>query len=108
MDSRRQSWHGIGGNGEVLILNYLTLVIGLLTFVSGARMCLFPRARRLAAEARVSQRKSELEQGASEKFFEERRTLQAYPLLKTDGKWRAKGAIMTLCGALLIALSFVR
>lgn len=89
-------------------MDYQSLFIGLPALVGGAGMLLFPRARRLAAEARLARRKSQLADGEPERFFEERRTLDAYPLPATDGRWRAKGAFFTVCGAALIVMSYYR
>lgn len=84
------------------------LLIGSFALASGLVMFVLPRRSRLAAEASSSARKAELQRGATERFFEERRTLDAYPPAPTDRKWRFKGAFFTLLGLVLIILSSFR
>jgi hypothetical protein len=71
-------------------------------------MLFFPRKRRLAAEAKLADRKAQLAAGGTERYFEEGRALEAYPLPSTDGKWRVMGAFFTICGITLVVLSFFR
>lgn len=89
-------------------MNIQGLLIGSFSLASGLVMFVLPRRSRLAAEADNSVRKAELRAGATERYFEERRTLDAYPPAPTDGKWRLKGAFFTLLGLALIVLSSFR
>jgi hypothetical protein len=94
-----------GGCNKV---DLLSLFFGAPCLVSGLAMLFFPRKRRLAAEAKVADRKAQLALGGTERYFEEGRSLEAYPLPTTDGKWRVMGAFFTICGIALVGLSFFR
>ena len=85
-----------------------SLFFGASSLASGVAMLFFPRKRRLSAEAKVSDRKAQLAAGGTERYFEEGRTLEAYPLPATDGKWRVRGAFFTAVGIVLLGLSFFR
>jgi hypothetical protein len=87
-------------------LDLQALFIGIPCLAFGLAMLLFPRKRRLAAEAKVLERTTQLAAGGTERYFEEGRTLKAYPLPSTDGKWRIKGAFFSAVGIMLIGLSF--
>ena len=89
-------------------VDMLSLMIGGTALACGLPMLFFPREERLVAEAKVLARKAELAAGADEHFFEERRSLEAYPPPKTDRKWRIKGAFLTTSGVALLLLSFFR
>jgi hypothetical protein len=89
-------------------MNLLLLFVGVPGLISGVRMLLFPHQRRLKAEGRVAHRKAQLASGEAERFFEERRTLDVYPLPSTGAKWRMRGALLTACGIALLVLAFVR
>jgi len=82
--------------------------MGALSLAAGLGMFVFPRRKRLTAEARLAERKAQLAAGASERYFEEGRSLDAYPLPTTDAKWRMRGAFFTLCGLALLVLSVIR
>jgi len=71
-------------------------------------MLIFPRRIRLYAERKVAARKSELSARSSERFFEERRALEAYPPARTNALWRMKGACLTILGLALLGLSYFR
>ena len=85
-----------------------SLIMGAVCLATGVPMIILPRRSRLAAEAKSAARKAQLAAGASERFFEERRSLEAYPPAATDGRWGTKGALLTACGIALIVLSLVR
>jgi hypothetical protein len=85
-----------------------SLFIGLPCLAVGLATLIFPRKRRLAAESNLAVRKAELADGASERYFEERRALDAYPLPATDGKWRVRGGLLTVSAIALLALSYFR
>ena len=87
-------------------MNLQALVIGAFCLPSGLGMLIFPRRKRLAAEARVALRNEELATGASERYFEERRSIDAYPLPATDTKWQIKGAFFTVLGLALLLLGY--
>jgi len=71
-------------------------------------MLALPRRSRLAAEADARSRKAQLAAGAPERFFEERRSLEAYPPAPTDRRWQMKGAFFTLLGIALLSLAILR
>lgn len=81
-------------------MNFLSLTIGGIYFVSGIGIAVFPKRKRDAVVAR----NAELATGASDRFFEERRTIEAYPLPKTEKGWRIKGIAMASLGVLMICL----
>lgn len=85
-----------------------SIIIGGCCIIAGVPMLLFPRRRRLAAEQRRETRITELDAGAEERFFEERRTFAAYPLAGTDRRWRMRGMLLVIAGATLLALSWFR
>ncbi len=84
------------------------LVIGCLSLASGSVMLTLPRRSRLVAQSKSAARKAKLQAGAPKQFFEERRTLDAFPPTSTDRGWRLKGAFFSLLGLGLIVLSAVR
>jgi hypothetical protein len=69
-------------------------------------MLINARKKRLKTERRVAARLAALNAGAEEQYFEEKRALIAYPLLKTDAKWRALGAFLIVSGCWLIYEAF--
>ncbi|WP_343612645.1 hypothetical protein [Novosphingobium sp.] len=89
-------------------MNLQALVIGAFCLPSGLGMLIYPRKRRLAAEAKVALRKEELAAGSSERYFEERRSIDAYPLPATDTGWRTKGALLTAAGLILLLIGYFR
>lgn len=84
------------------------LVIGILTLGAGLPMALSPRRKRLAAQAQHAARKAALDAGDDERFFEERRTLDAYPPARTDRGWQIKGGLLMLVGTALIVIGLYR
>jgi hypothetical protein len=89
-------------------MDFQSLAIGALCLPSGLGMLIFPRKKRLNAEAKVLLRKEQLAAGAPERYFEEGRTIAAYPLPATDTKWRVRGALLTICGLTMLLLGFAR
>ena len=89
-------------------LDLQPLIIGAFSLLSGAGMLIFPRRKRLAAEAKVAQRKQQLAAGEPEYYFEEGRSLDAYPLPATDMKWRVRGALLTVGGLTLLFFGYFR
>ncbi|TCM14998.1 hypothetical protein EDF56_11145 [Novosphingobium sp. PhB165] len=65
----------------------------------------WPGRKRAEAEAHQRRRIDQLDSGAEETFFEERRTIFAYPPPKSDTKMRINGTLQVLLGAASIALA---
>ena len=86
-------------------MDFFGFAIGILSLVSGIPMAVWPHRKRKAAQAAWSERLAQLDAGAEETFFEERRSLLAYPPYKSDRKMRAAGIFLVLCGIAMIALS---
>ena len=70
-----------------------------LVMVAGAALVWFPRRYRKRAERERAARLAELDAGADEAFFEERRSLVAYPPPRSDWTWRLLGTVVFLLGA---------
>jgi len=87
-------------------VNLQPLVIGAFCLPAGLGMLISPRKKRLAAQAKATLRSKELAAGASERYFEERRSIDAYPLPATDAKWQIKGAFFTVLGLALLLLGY--
>ncbi|WP_298198937.1 hypothetical protein [Novosphingobium sp.] len=81
-------------------MNWQNWAIAIGAIGSGGVAALFPRARRLRREAR----RAELSAGAEERFFEEARALDAYPLPRTDIGIRLAGLGMVALGLVLVGL----
>ncbi len=79
-------------------MNLQSLMIGGMSLFAGIPMLAIPNVKRLKAEARIARRKAEIDEGGSGHFFEERRSLDAFPPPKSDRGWRVKGMIATLLG----------
>ena len=56
------------------------VIYGSLALIGGLPMMIFPRRKRLEAEARIARRREELNKGAGERYFEEGRAIEAYCL----------------------------
>ncbi|WP_395395458.1 hypothetical protein WBP07_08380 [Novosphingobium sp. BL-8A] len=87
-------------------MDALPLFLGIPTLARGVPMALRPARNRSIANARWRQRLEELEGGAPESYFEERRSLIAYPPCRTDRRTRVVGILSVFIGLALIALSF--
>ena len=70
-----------------------------LMLAAGAALMWFPRKHRRNAERKHAARLAELDAGAEERFFEERRSLEAYRPAKSDTTWKLLGAIVFLLAA---------
>ena len=70
---------------------------------TGLALLLWPRRLRSKAAEQRARRMAELDSGSEEAFFEERRTLEAYPPLGAGG-WRILGALLVLLAMALVAL----
>jgi uncharacterized membrane protein HdeD (DUF308 family) len=89
-------------------MDWQSLFFGVFALLSGVPMLIFPKRRREAAQAKWATRVAEIDSGAEETFFEERRSLLAYPPYPTDRKWRIVGALFVAMGVALIALAIWR
>ena len=88
-------------------MNLQSMIIGSLALIGVLPMMIFPRRKRLKAEAIISQRINDLSNGAEERYFEERRAIEAYPPPKTDRGWLIRGALLSFAGLVLISLSVI-
>lgn len=70
-----------------------------LAMAAGAALLWFPRQHRQNAELRHATRLSELNAGAEERYFEERRSLETYRPAKRDLTWQLLGAVLFVLGA---------
>ena len=77
---------------------------GAFALVSGLPMAVRPIATRLKAQRKHEDRLSEIDAGANERYFEERRALIAYPPPQTDSKTRWVGYGLTVAGIVLLIL----
>lgn len=71
-----------------------------LAMAAGAALLWFPRQHRLNAEQRHVARLADLNAGADERHFEERRSLETYRPAKRDLTWQLMGVFLFLGGAL--------
>ncbi|WP_395332332.1 hypothetical protein WBP06_04640 [Novosphingobium sp. BL-8H] len=83
-----------------------SLALGVATLIGGLPKALWPARKRAASVAQWQNRLAELDGGAPETYFEERRALCAYPPHRTDRGTRIGGIIAAAIGLALIALSF--
>jgi hypothetical protein len=79
-----------------------------LTMAAGAALLFFPRRYRQQAQRRHAGRLAELDAGAGERFFEERRSLEAYRPRSSDRAWQCLGGLLFLLGALQIFILLTR
>jgi hypothetical protein len=70
-----------------------------LAMAAGAALLWFPRQHRQNAELLHATRLAELNAGAEERYFEERRSLEAYRPAKRDLTWQLLGAVLFVLGA---------
>jgi hypothetical protein len=89
-------------------MDLVSLSIGVVSLASGAPMLLVPRRSREKTQAVWKSRVAELNAGADERYFEEGRTLDAYPPIATDTKKRAFGGLLVVIGLALIVMAVVR
>jgi hypothetical protein len=76
-------------NEGPMLTDVLFLVLGVAMLLRGD---VFARG----AARRHEKRLSELRAGREERFFEERRSLEAYPPFAKSGTWRILGALLTV------------
>jgi len=70
-----------------------------LTMAAGAALMWFPRKHRRNSQRRHAGRLAELNAGAEERYFEERRSLEAHRPARSDAAWKLCGAVVFLLGA---------
>lgn len=87
-------------------MDWQLLFYGSFSLISGIPMLLFPARRRHAAVKAWKHRLQDIDAGEPEQFFEERRSLEAYPPYSTDRKWRLVGAFLTFGGVLMLFRAF--
>ncbi|MEA3040569.1 MAG: hypothetical protein QOC65_58 [Sphingomonadales bacterium] len=75
------------------------LIPPVLAMAAGAALLFFPRHYRRQAQRRHRERLAELDAGAAERFFEERRSLEAYRPARSDVAWQCLGVLFFLAGA---------
>lgn len=83
-------------------INLMYPAIGVVNIAVGMRMLV----QRGDSLAKAAKRIADLDAGAPERYFEERRALVAYPAPATIKGWRIKGIALVVLGILLIGLSF--
>lgn len=69
-----------------------------LAMAAGAALLWFPRQHRQNAQHNHAARLVELDAGAEERYFEERRSLETYRPAKHDLTWQILGAVLFLHG----------
>lgn len=77
-----------------------------LIIVLGAILLWFPRRIRREVQDRHAARLAQLEAGAEEAYFEERRELEAYKPFRKDRSWQLLGVFFVLGGAFQIFVLF--
>jgi hypothetical protein len=85
-------------------MDLLSLALGGTCVVSGTAMAIFSEQKHAAKLAR----KAELSAGASERFYEERRAVDAYPSPKTKIGWRIRGIALAVLGIIIIGMAIYR
>jgi hypothetical protein len=85
-------------------INLQYVAIGVMNTAVGLRMLVEPQH----FHTKIDKRKTELDAGAPERFFEERRTLVAYPPPASVRGWRFKGTVLMLLGIACVSVSFFR
>jgi hypothetical protein len=66
--------------------------------LSGILLLWYPKRHRIEATRRHAARLAEIDAGADERFFEERRALLAYPPASSDPAWQSLGSLLFLLG----------
>lgn len=86
-------------------MDSLALITGAIVSANGLRLVLRPQSREQLEREREA-RVAEIAAGSPERFFEEKRSLEAYPTSKWEPKSqrtvRVLGVISLVAGALLI------
>ena len=73
-------------------------VRAVLAVIVGALTLLWPRSLAMKAKRQHDARLAELRSGATEKYFEERRALEAYHPPRRELAWRLLGAALLAAG----------
>ncbi len=87
-----------------------TIGAGAVLLISGAAAFFRPHKRYFESVENRERRMRELDAGAPESFFEERRALEAYPpkVNRSPRTIAVFGALMMLCGACMIGVAILR
>ena len=89
-------------------MNYEALVSGILAIAAGTPMLLYPKSARQMTEEAWKTRLAELGSRADERYLEERRSLEAYPPIRSDTRKRVFGALLVVLGFVMIFLAFIK
>ena len=81
-------------------MDLMSVWFGVCALASGGAIVAWPDRKRRAWQARLDA----LRAGAPERYFEELRTLEAYPVPASNGRVRFSGVVMLGVGAVLIGL----
>ena len=76
---------------------------GVLAIIVGAALLCWPRRLAGRAIAKHDSRLTELEAGAEEAYFEEKRSLQSYRPPQRELTWRIGGAFLLVLGIVMLA-----
>ena len=76
-----------------------------LLLAAGVALMVVPGRIRRRAERIHAERLAQLDAGGEESFFEERRSLEAWPPPRHDRSWRWLGAVLILVAGLQILLA---
>ncbi len=86
-------------------MDWLSVFFGASGLITGVPMVMFPaRKRRNAIKTRKA-RLAELQAGSRERFFEERRSIEAYPPPSSDRRMRLAGVALMLGGLFLLVMA---
>jgi hypothetical protein len=88
-------------------VDYLALFAGTMSLWQGLRRVIAPRRSHSLELQNRNMRLAEIEAGASESFFEEYRSLKAYPVTPSHRVWQMAGWLWVLAGLLFLAMGFV-
>lgn len=91
-----------------MAIDYQAMLYAALALGSGLPMLLRPRGHWRRAHGAWERRRAELGAGAAERFFEEGRSLQAYPPPASPRRTQWLGAGPTLGGLVLAGLAVFR
>lgn len=89
-------------------MDFLSFSIGALAIIAGTPKLLRPKITRDRVQAARNHRIQQLNAGAKEHYFEERRAIDAYPPIAADWKTRAFGGFLVAIGLTAVILSLLR
>lgn len=93
---------------SIRAMDFFAIFWGTLSLASGVPILLNAKKRRLMAEAADAKRLAEIAGGAEERYFEERRSLEAYPPPSSDTEMRWHGFIPIVLGLALIIMGLAK